>query len=602
MHGPARHLILTADERTWKFDRPVVFLGEWCRRYDRRDAWSRMDAVVADPYGMTQSERDRDLAFVRAFEVSLNDAVAAVLNRFHGTRYSTRFWRILIGHWLRRFIDVVFNRYRTIEQCLERHNIAGASVLACDTYLLATQASEAFIWACSDPVWDNFLCARVLEHVDGGGIPVEKVHVDEGVGFRVESVSTRAPAGLKARLSSSLSSLSRLAVREDDAFILHSYLPKSQELKLQLRLGQMPAVWRSPNVVVTETADAPIRRELAAELSARGSGEAVGVRRCIDALLFDALPICYLEGFGSLQAQHQGLGWPKRPRFIFTCSSSDTDEVFKCWAASQAERGTPLYTGQHGNNYGTHRYLHPSVEESFSDGFFTWGWTSGPEHIPAFVFTTAGKRAVRINPAGGLLLVSMPLGHRISRWDAYADYAAYFEQQQEFVRALRQEHRERLTVRLHSAFRRLQWSDDKRWRDFDPSLRLDTGDTPIQRLIADSRLVVHSYDSTGLLEGLAQNRPTLAFWRNGYEHLCEHAKPWYRLLVDAGIVHFSPASVITQIEVVWSDVLGWWHSSTVQEARRAFCDQYARDSRRPAHDLAHLLSMFRLREWRAVRS
>jgi hypothetical protein len=48
----ARHLITTADERTWKFDRPVLFLGEWCRLYDRKQVWGGMDGIVAEPYGL----------------------------------------------------------------------------------------------------------------------------------------------------------------------------------------------------------------------------------------------------------------------------------------------------------------------------------------------------------------------------------------------------------------------------------------------------------------------------------------------------------------------------------------------------------------------
>ena len=31
-----RYLITSADELLWKFDRPVIFLGEWCRRFDRK--------------------------------------------------------------------------------------------------------------------------------------------------------------------------------------------------------------------------------------------------------------------------------------------------------------------------------------------------------------------------------------------------------------------------------------------------------------------------------------------------------------------------------------------------------------------------------------
>ena len=53
-----RYLITTEDEATWKFDRPVIFLGEWCRLYNRKQKWKNMDAVVAKPYGMNSKARD----------------------------------------------------------------------------------------------------------------------------------------------------------------------------------------------------------------------------------------------------------------------------------------------------------------------------------------------------------------------------------------------------------------------------------------------------------------------------------------------------------------------------------------------------------------
>ena len=54
------YLITTADERTWKFDRPVLFLGEWCCLYNRKHIWQNMDAIIAEPYGLGQKQKDLD--------------------------------------------------------------------------------------------------------------------------------------------------------------------------------------------------------------------------------------------------------------------------------------------------------------------------------------------------------------------------------------------------------------------------------------------------------------------------------------------------------------------------------------------------------------
>ena len=44
----SRVLVTTALESSWPdVDTPVVFLGEWCRLYERRSHWTRYDGEVA---------------------------------------------------------------------------------------------------------------------------------------------------------------------------------------------------------------------------------------------------------------------------------------------------------------------------------------------------------------------------------------------------------------------------------------------------------------------------------------------------------------------------------------------------------------------------
>ena len=120
-----------------------------------------------------------------------------------------------------------------------------------------------------------------------------------------------------------------------------------------------------------------------------------------------------------------------------------------------------------------------------------------------------------------------------------------------------------------------------RWKDFDPAVKTDTGEVNIRDLISRSRLVVHSYDSTGMLETLNLNIPTLAFWQNGLDHLENSAKPLYQKLVDSGIVHLSSKSASDKVNNVWSDVDTWWNQTDVQEARKQFCECFAKESQNP---------------------
>src|SRR4051794_24293848 len=98
-----RYLITTADERSWKFDRPVLFLGEWCRLYKRRHVWSGMDAIVAEPYGLDPRQKIRDVAYIEELSSRLLSELTTALNECHGTQHSERYWNIVLGHWLQRY-------------------------------------------------------------------------------------------------------------------------------------------------------------------------------------------------------------------------------------------------------------------------------------------------------------------------------------------------------------------------------------------------------------------------------------------------------------------------------------------------------------------
>ena len=119
MSEVARHLITNADEGTWKFDRPVIFLGEWCRIYERRQVWQKMDAIVAKPYGLGKSKIDSDIAEANLIEIELFPILCRILNDYHGTEHSERFWKIIIGHWLHEYVATMLNRVNTLQKCLD---------------------------------------------------------------------------------------------------------------------------------------------------------------------------------------------------------------------------------------------------------------------------------------------------------------------------------------------------------------------------------------------------------------------------------------------------------------------------------------------------
>ena len=583
-----RYLITSADERTWKFDRPVIFLGDWCCRYDRKDVWSKMDAIVAEPYGLLREQKQTGFKRVLEIEKEVFPFFCETLNRYHNTTHSDRFWRILLGHWFRRFVSIIFNRVNTLEQCLANYDINGITVLNNPNSTLAASDTLAACWAVNDEQWNNYLYSRVITLLGPDRFPIEVLE-SSPIKFewgKTQGSKRNIKSKIVRRIYQSVRKVSSLFVKETDAFIITSYLPIKEEVMLQLALKQFPQIWTSPNADFYSNTDNSIRRNLSSEfLSKNGSVDTVVI--VLYSLLFESIPICFLEGFAELKQKKNLLKWPDKPKFIFTSNNFDTDEVFKLWAAQKTDQGVKYITGQHGNAYGTSLITQDTVEEMTADKFVTWGWSDKlKQHRPAFIF-----RYPKLKKTGGtkLTVFQSVYYQQLDTWDSAAEWNRYFEEQKTFLTLIDHNIRLKTIIRLHSSHLVTKNYEPERFREWDPTLNVDPGLNSMVGSVAKSRLVVFSVDSTGILEMLSQNVPMIAFWQNGLDHVRESAKPYYKLLIDAGIVHLTPESAAGKVNEVWDNVNKWWMQDTVQTARAKFCDRYAKVSNNRIQDIKSIL-------------
>lgn len=580
-------LVTTADERTWKSDRSIMFLGEWCRRYDRREIWQGLNASVAEPFGIFPADRDRNLAYVEALTQQLLTELVDLLNEFHDTNYTRRYWQIVLGHWLQRYVGVVFNRYFNLEQVLESCGPFETNLFDGSNYSLATSDSLEFILACGNDEWNHILYGKILNFLGGVKIHTIPGPINDIGSFKRVNASGSSYRLFKQLALNVLNSMSSRLSKKNDAMIIKSYLPIWEELKLQLCLGQWPQFWKSP-FIKTSTPDALARQSFKLH-----SGNSIGFEQFIRTEIGSMIPTCFIEGYENLEHQANTLPWPSKPRHIFTSNCFDTDEVFKVWTGMKVEQGAPYFTGQHGNNYGTHvNYGNASwPERSASDRFITWGDWVGDQlrNSPAFLFKTAGVKPNNFNPEGGVLLVENVLEHRIQVGDIHHQHCLYQEAQFRFIECLPKHLYSSLTVRLHKEFKSSGWCDDRRWRDAGLSDMLEYGDVNIDQLIKRSRLVIHSYDSTGVLETFSLNIPTLCFWSGGLDHVLPIMRPYYELLRSAGILVETPEQAADFVSSRWDDIGEWWNSCKVQDTRTIFCKQFARTDKTPVRTLSRLL-------------
>lgn len=571
-----RILITTADSASWVRDRPVLFLGKWCCLHDRQDDWRGLDAEIV-PYHWDDREKfQRDYTYLRDVYERILALAAQSLNAAHGTSHSLRYWRILIGPWLYMFTHVLFDRWSMIERVTSIYDIDETLLIRYPGTELVPAELKNF--NSDSERWNHYIFGRVIKYQNKiRWIEVDPDQPDDRTIAPEKSGIARGASSLRERLRALAERALQRLTRRDEAFIITSHLPRIEEAKLQLALGQVPKFWRTPCLERTEP-NAERRQQFV--VPGEGGDD---FSRFVCAMLPEQIPTVYLEGYGHLAEIAADLPWPTAPKVIFTSNSFQFDEVFQAWAAAKTEIGAPLVIGQHGGFYGVGKWIVGEDHQvAISDRFLTWGWDDDrPATYPLFALTNVNKAGGTWKPDGHLLLVtvsirvysfkchSMPVGPNQSE--------EFVSDQLRFAECLSGGIRDALIVRIHKQTdEKLKSAYVLRWTRAYPDVTLDFSAGPIEPLIRHSRLFVYTYNSTGFLETLGRNIPTIVFWNPRHWELRAGAQPYFYRLRKAGIFHETPESAAAQVEKVWDNVGAWWNRADVQEARRYFCERFVR--------------------------
>ncbi len=586
----ARYLITTADERTWpSSDKPVLFLGEWCRLYDRKKIWQKYDAQIVPYHWDDRNKLFRDYGCLMQLYEKLLNALAGRLNEIHQVDHSLRYWRILVGPWLGQFIPMVFDRWEMVQSAAEQYEIAGTCLIENDLERLVPNNMVDFSDLYGSDRWNQAIYGYLLDHWTD--IPREWINErsSDTLGGSAPVPRKDAKRCFKRFVAGMVSKVLATCVNPNEAFFIADYLPLRQSFALQQQLGQIPRLWRTIKPVSAVVNNRC--RSWRLDQNVHSDFE-----QALRDLIPLQIPTLYLEGYEDLKKQMSALPWPRCPRFIFTSVLYNTGDVFKAWTAQKVEEGSPLIIGQHGGSFGTTLWDFTEDHQlAISDAWISWGWENeeNKKIRPVGNLKMVGRK-IKWDPKGCALMVEMAMprySQRMYSVPVSSQWLDYFEDQSSFVAALPPNIRKQLLVRLY--IHDGQWCQKQRWRDRYPELSLDDGIRPIRPLIEKSRIYICTYNATTFLESLAMNIPTLMFWNPKYWEMRESAWPYFDRLETAGIYHKTPESAAAKMAQIWDDVPGWWSRSDIQQERNLFCNRFSRMPAKAISVLKDVLSAVR---------
>ncbi len=561
-------MVTTAIEKTWpKPYSEVVYLGEWCKLYDRKKFYNKFNSITLPYHWNDRNKCFNDYKYTINVYDEILVELSLELNKIHNTSFSVKYWEILIGFWLGYFIQITFDRWFMLNVAFKRYKKLKYIILKQDLNNYVPNDTFDFVNRPFTDEYNESLYSQIVNLCFSDKVSIETVGLNEQTVSSSHRHVMRSPNYTNFLLN-------RITDTVNKEFFIRTSLPAIENIKLQISSSQVPCIRQSRRLPSYK-----VSTSLRKTFYSNWQKQTNVFANLIRVLISTNIPSVFLEGFKDTLRFIEKYGWKCSPNNIFTSTAHIDDDFFKFWAASKIENGTKINIFQHGGHYGTGKFsFFDFYDHKISNNFYSWGYTvNNNENVVPLGNIKTFNTCTKYQSNGIGLLVLMDL----SRY-SYMLYSApisacqinrYIEEQILFLDNLTPSIRKKINIRLH----RLNFSNfhQEKLLSEHNDLTFDKN-SDIKNSIKKCRLYISTYNATTYLESLYWNIPTICYWNPKYWEINHESKALFELLKSVGILYHDPVKAAHKINQVWDNIDAWWQSDELQNARKLFCNKYSK--------------------------
>lgn len=582
MNSSERTLITTSIQELWGNSKNVIFLGEWCKKYDQKKIWNNLEFETMKHHWTNYEKLYFDRENIMVIYEKILNLLVKKLNAHHKTNHSSRYWRIIIGPWLVLYTVCMFDKWETLRIFFERYK--GKKKL----YTFDHEDNIFYNYGTLDfwektrfnDIWHykNFL--RIINFKFNKEIKIKKI--DKHISFKDVNKFIKENKKTKTKIFSSFKSffryliifldrpLSFFGIRINDVIIESFYFDKRDLIKLFFKSRIFPSFYINtfkekifdPKEIINLN-----QRKIFFDNNQDLSND-------FEKYLFFAMktdfPIAYLEKFNEIDRSNSHINKQKK-KSIFSMTSYMINERFKIWLARMVSNGAKLNTSYHGGCI-------PCKIDSFldhnlkiSDKYFVWSKKEEPEdkkHIQASpVQLLKAKRIVRKSKKLCLIVSTDVLKYPIKFQSCpYAEQSKIlFNEICSLVNNLKSDVYKNVVYRCQS----YNWGYDMplQFSETYKDLKIqDVNKTIYYEDLSNTKLLISADSSTAGAEGIMSNIPTVITYPTKLYHPSDGVKPILEDLKKNKIFFEDPIQASKHINEIWHNPEEWWNSEPTRKS------------------------------------
>ncbi|MAV56488.1 MAG: hypothetical protein CMI79_03035, partial [Candidatus Pelagibacter sp.] len=294
-------------------------------------------------------------------------------------------------------------------------------------------------------------------------------------------------------------------------------------------------------------------------------------------ILKKSLPKSILEDYKFLEKKTEKINFPKSPKYIFTSYAFESNELFKYYLANQKKKNNNVkyIVYQHGGSYITRIDNSYNNECKTADKFLCWGDKIDKNlnnNINFFNFKLSNKKYFLKNNSNKLLVILRSSGYNAVPYDRYLEGKKELEFTLDFLKKIPDNMTSDVIIRAHSGSK----GKLKMYNDTFHRFEIDYGDKNYFKSINNSKIIFFNHDSTGLLEILGCNKPTICAWPNFSNHLNKNIEEDYKYLIEGKILFQDNDDLLKHLNQFWQNPEKWWLNEHTQNCIKKFINLYSK--------------------------
>lgn len=587
-------LVLTALEEFWDTSQPMLFLGEWCKKYERKAVWEKLTASVLQSDKLQYANSYEAYQYASSTYEKLLPKIAEWLNELHHTQHSLSYWRLLVGPFLFWYTQVVYQRFLYLAAAYHEYPNLETHGLSHHTFMTPMSTNEFVCFASYHDTWNLQLFTQILDLyfkkptcykkiIWKTELEVRNGHFYEG------SYKWRTKFFINIlRILNKFKGMQNIG-------ILNGFFSTRDLFKLMLGSGFriLPLLPTKP-INRGQNLSRSILSPNSIDMKKRKMLLNITVEDELSKLIINTLPVNmpfnFVEGYQH-EVEASKKYFPYVSKVILQEQVASYDQ-YKFWIGEQLELGAKVMGYQHGGCYGMQKASSAEfLERHVSHFFISWGW-SDKNVLPApmshdyRLFEKYSRKEKNEKAKDILWVATLYVRYSIAIYDWPITGRPYLNYQKRFFDNVENKIATDICMRLNPSFENLE-----EVKMFIPGLNVYS---PKNREsffthLDSTKIVVIDNPSTTFLYALALNIPTILFWDKEHWVFRDEAKPYLEMLERVGIYYETPEAAAQMLNKIADDPYPWWNSEAVQSVRQQFCDNFARIAPRYLREWTDLL-------------